>query len=145
MPPLTVIGPPSHNIIAVPYNAPPYILSLQCHIMPPPPYILSLQCHIMDFLDCYWTPLHIIIAVSYNGPPLHIIIAVSYNGPPLHIIIAVSDNGPPLHIIIAVSYNGPPYILSLQCHIMDPLDRFWTPLHNIIRWCYGQILAIALL
>ena len=32
---------------------PPYILSLQCHIMAPstvigPPYILSLQCHIMD-------------------------------------------------------------------------------------------------
>ena len=75
-------------------------------------------CHIKDPLTVFTHPLHIIIAMSYNAP--------------LTVI------GPPSHIIIAVPYNGqPPYVLSLQCHIMDPPDHFWTPLHIITAVSYN--------
>ena len=75
MPPLTVIGPPSHIIIAVPYNAPPLhiIIAISYNGLP----------------DHFWTPLLIMIhcivikwtLLTISGPPLHIITAMSYNGP----------------------------------------------------------------
>ena len=79
--PLTIFTHPLHIIIAISYNAPldhyrtpltyyhcsaimgpPYILSLQYHIMDSltvfgPPYISSLHCHKMDPPDHFWTPL----------------------------------------------------------------------------------------
>ena len=72
-----------------------------------PPYILSLHCHIMHPLDRFHTPLHIIIAVSYNAP-----LDRFHNPYILSLLCHIMDPHDcfhtPLHIIIAVSYNGPP-------------------------------------
>ena len=99
------------------FLTPPYILSLHCHIMHPPPlivftppYILSLLCHIMDPHDCFHTPLHIIIAVSYNTD-IH---THTHTHTHTHKTYTKHKNrkrqifNTPLHFIIALSYNAPP-------------------------------------
>ena len=119
---------------------PPYIFSLQCHIMHPPDcFHICLTyyhcCVIMDLPDRFHTPLHIIIAVSCNAPPDHstsltLLLLWCHIMHPLTVfthpyIIAVPYIVPPPP---PDCFQTPPYISSLLYHIMHPHDCFHTPL-----------------